>query len=193
MKNHLPLAELQTKLLGLIKNSYVPEPDDENYFHQVAGSENLQLIKEITRWWRQNHLERYCFFTARFLKATGQMETTTASYYQSNNHSSFIEEIGPHFLKWLIGHTIGLTSVIARFELGMMAINKDEIYEDDITWPCDPLPVIQALIQGNLSGESILSGRYRMTISDKIIGSFEVEEITSTESIVPVKCRDIHR
>jgi hypothetical protein len=176
MKNLLPLAELQQKLLGLIKNSYVPSPEDDQYFHQVAQSPNLQLIKEIALWWRQNHLERYCFFTSRFLKATGQMEITTAGYYQANNHSSFIEEIGPHFLQWLVGHTIGLTHVIARFELGMMAINQEEVYEDEIIWPCDPLPVIHALIQGNLSAESIQSGHYRMTISDKIIGAFDVEE-----------------
>ncbi|MCF2445202.1 hypothetical protein L0657_14635 [Dyadobacter sp. CY345] len=191
MKNHLPLADLQKKILGLVKDNYLPEYGDENYFHSVAKSSNLQLVRAIALWWRQNHLERYCFFTSRFLKATGQMETTTARYFQANNHSSFIEEIGPHFLSWLSKNTIGLTSIIARFELGMIAINRNEAYEDEIVWPCDPFPIIYGLVQNDLSNESIQSGSFSMTLSDKIIGSFEVEEITSislsANSTLPLK------
>ena len=106
------------------------------------------------------------------------METTTARYFQASNHSSFIEEIGPDFLYWLSKNTIGLTSIIARFELGMIAINRNEVYEDEIFWPCDPFPIIYGLVQNDLSNESIQSGEFCMTLSDKIIGSFEVEEIT---------------
>ena len=183
MKNHLPLAKLQKKLLGLIKNFYAPSAKDEAYFHQVAQSPNLQLVKDIALWWRQNHLERYCFFTSRFLKSTGQMEAVTAQYYHYNNHSSFIEEIGPQFLKWLQKNSKGLTSAIARFEAGMIAVNKGEIYEDEIMWPCDPLPVIHALINGNLCNESIQEGKFRMILSDKITSTFEVEEMEITDSL----------
>lgn len=174
MKNPLSLAELQTKLLGLIKNSYQPTQSDDPYLHEVAISPNLKLIREIALWWRQNHVMRYCFFTAGFLKATNQMEAATARYFQSNNHSSFIEEIGPHFLKWLITQETGILSVIARFELGMMAVTNGECYQDTIMWPCDPFLVMHGLIQGDLPQQLTGDTFHQMIISDKITGGFEV-------------------
>jgi len=124
---------------------------------------------------RQYLLKKHCFFTYRFLKATGQLENTLINYCEANSHFSFLEEASYQFLTWLSKNTIGLTSVIARFELGLTIINKDEIYEDKIVWPCDPLPLIYGLIQGNLSKESIRSGEFSMVLSDKIVGGFDVE------------------
>lgn len=122
--------------------------------------------------------DSYCFFTTRFLRKTGQLRTITNRYLTDNHLTSFIQKKSPHFLKWVTKNTIGLTSVIARFELGLLLIHQDEVYEDEIFWPCDPLPVIFGLVQNDLTNESIRSGKFCMTLSDKIIGSFEVEEIT---------------
>ena len=122
--------------------------------------------------------DTFCFFTSRFLRKTGQLNTITNSYLFANDLSSLIQKKRTHFLRWVSKNTIGLPSVIARFELGLLAINNDETYEDIIIWPCDPIPVIYGLVQNDLSDDSIRSGVFSMILSDKIIGSFEIEEIT---------------
>lgn len=177
MKNHLPLKELQHKLLGLIKGSYRPDAEDDIYFKKVYESENLELIKVIILWWRQNHIERYCFFTSHMLIEMNQLQTYTARYFQTNNHSSFIEEIAVDFLLWIMQNGKGLVKLVARFEYGMIQIQKGNQYPDQFTWPCDPLMVIDGLIHGDFSLNLLDSGEYQMRISDKFKARFEVEQL----------------
>lgn len=181
MRNHLPHFEIQKKLLGLTDQSHGATNKNQNDFPQLL---NLRFVKKITRFRHQDYLEKYCFFTSRFLKSIGQMEVVSARYFQSNNHCNSAEEIRPQFLAWLLKNTKGLTSVIARFETGMTAVHLGQAYDDEFIWPCDPLPVIHGLVAGNLSDESIQPGKYRMILSDKILSIFEVEKI---DSIVSVK------
>ena len=145
MKNRLSLVILFQNLVRLVKNDYSVSSKNNNYY-QISESKNLDLISKMTLNRHKNQLDKYCFFTSRFLKSLGQAETE-------------------------------LISIIARFEAGLAAINDGQTYEDEFIWPCDPLPVIHALVAGNLSNESIQPGKYRMILSDQIMSTFDVEKV----------------
>jgi hypothetical protein len=168
------LATLQRQLLGLIKSSHVPAPEDHPYIHEVAGSDRLALVQEVIAWWRQVGLGRYCVLTSTLLRRRGRFEETVRWFVLSHPLSPFIEELAPAFLEALGTHDDPLVAAVARFEGALHRVKRGDRTRHTVDWQADPDEVLHALLNGLPLDEETWRGGYRTVVSHELPGQYEV-------------------
>jgi hypothetical protein len=168
------LAEHQRKLLGMIKGTYSPASQDEPYLHQVAGSSQLALVREIATWWRIFDIERYCVLTSRYLKMRGIYEDTVDTFVRNHAISPFINELGEAFLVDMGQSEDSALSALARFELRLVQVKRGDAGEYQIEWDLDPVAVLNHVIKGDPMDLEQAQGRYHTVVSASLPGLFAV-------------------
>src|SRR5215208_7305791 len=168
----MDLASHQRKLLGLIKCTYKGSNDEDSYIREVAQSTNLELIWEISAWWRALNIERYCFLTTSLLKSWGEFDTIVQEFAKNGGTSRFIESLGTQFLEAMGRHENHLLSSVAQFELALIRVKSDDTSEHRVDWQHDPTIVLGKLLRGDPIGGALGNGHYRTIISSEEPGLF---------------------
>ena len=139
------LAEQQQALLALIKNKPLNGCQDE-WVTRISHSPELEMMREIARWWRRYQVSAQCRFTARLLKRSGLFEDAVNRYFEQTATSPFIEELARGFLSSFAGHTVGLAQSVALTELAMLNVASGE--KAFVHWDRNPDSVFSALEKG---------------------------------------------
>jgi hypothetical protein len=171
----MDLAEHQRKLLSMIKGSYRPSVEDEPYLQAVAGSDQLELVREIATWWRIFDLERYCALTSRLLKQRGEYESTVDRFVKTHAISPFINEVSEAFLEDLGASDDRLLGEVAQFELALTRAKRGDQTTYTIEWEHDPATVLTCLVKGIAIEADEAPGHYWVTVNASLPGMFSIK------------------
>lgn len=178
----MELGTLQRNLKNLLKgnDTLVPRGTDV-YLDQVANAPGLEILREIALWWRTFQIEQFCIFTAAYLRLQGCFDGHVQLFYADTNVSSFIEEAGLSFLRFMACDKDPTIAALANFEYALIQAKKGDQKETTVVWPCNPLALLQDILnQQNLPAEQGYR-RYLTHISPKIPHLFEVVVVDSNE------------
>ena len=166
----MDLASHQRRLLELIKATGGVQQRDEPYFAEVARSRNLELVREISLWWRAVGIETACPFTSALLKTRGLFDALIRECSRAEGSSPFIAEQAAAFLERSVAHEDPLLRSVARFELALIRIGAGSRQEYVVEWQHDPLRVLDALLRGE-PGEA---GLWRTVVARHLPHGFRV-------------------
>jgi hypothetical protein len=159
------LAEHQRKLFSMIKDNYIPQPEDEAYFQALVNSNYLERVREIVTWWRIFDLERYCVLTVRLLKQLGEYESRVDRFVKTHTLSPFVNELCEAFLQDLGSNSDDhLLSEVALFELALARVKHGDLSTYTIEWEHNPADVLTCLVKDIPIEVGVAPGRYRVTV-----------------------------
>lgn len=121
-------------------------PEDATYLRELVGTSRLAVVREIVHFWRALGLESFCVLTSELLKRTGRFDAVLDRFVTSEKFSPFIEEAGMQFLRFVASDDDELVSVLATTEMALHATRTDLDKELTVGWPCDPEPILAALL-----------------------------------------------
>lgn len=170
----MDLARHQRKILRLIKSTYDGSDDDDPYIRSLAGSKNLELVREISTWWRMVGIQQSCTLTPRLLKELGTFEPTVQEFVRDWKISPFVEHLADAFLEAMGRHRDPLVASVARFELALIRVKKGDSSEYLIDWERDPRPVLASLLGNGSLDKDGEPARYRTVVSREIPELFRV-------------------
>lgn len=142
------LAHHQRILLGLIRGTGAPAAHDDDYFHQVAASADLQEARGNIFLWRVYVLERTCVLTVALLRQRGELDTALERFIQTHNVSPFREYQPLAFLESLAVDADPLVVSVSQFELALIKVRSGDDGNYAIRWTVDPHGVLHCLAQG---------------------------------------------
>jgi hypothetical protein len=152
-----------------------PGVDDPPYVQALAGSSSLAVVRETVCFWRAHSLERTCILTATWLKGLGRFETEIERFVATEIFSPYADEAKLQFLRFLVTDNDPLVSALAKFEIALEEIRSDSCETMILEWPCDPKPILSAILHDSDIPEPVTSRRYRVTISNAIPDGFVCE------------------
>lgn len=150
----------------------------EDYFQSLKTSLDLEIIRDISSWWRCVQFEKYCVLTCRYLNQTGRLESLVRSFYQNENISPYIETASHSFLAFLVAHTDDedLRS-LADFEDKLIKVRKGDKERYIIYWKTEPYGFIGDLLENKKPDSKTGNDFYRTVIDCSFPDFFEVEEV----------------
>jgi hypothetical protein len=168
----LPLTDLQRGLRDLIKGR--PTTAGHEYLRRVAASPALDIVREITTWWRALGLERFAPLTSALLRHEGRFDEIAYQLTVSADVSPFHDQLTASFLDTAAADADELVAAVARFERALHAIaHGGRPGTTTIEWPQDPYLVLDALLHGSAvprgGGET-----YRVDVAPSAEGAFTV-------------------
>lgn len=176
----MDLAAHQRQLLGLIKSTYHATDDDDPYIRTVAGSEHLDLVREIADWWRIYNLEQYCVLTATLLKRRGLFEETVHAFAAKPGISPYVERLAQRFLEETGQHRDSLIASVARFELALIRVKKGDTGQYLVDWQYAPHLILRSLMNGEPCDEINAQGIYQTVVSRDLSGLFQIVKIAES-------------
>lgn len=171
----MELSGHQRILLGLMRENYEVRPEDELYFHRVAGSPDLQEARGNVLLWRVYVLERTCVLTVALLRQRGLLETSLQAFIRSHNVSPFREYQPLAFLTFLAGDPDPLLVSVSQFELALMKVREGDSASYEVAWQNDPHEVLHCLAQGLPLRAPQGGGSYRTRIGRHLPQLFAIE------------------
>jgi hypothetical protein len=138
------LEKHQRGVLALIKERPPDFPPDD-WLRRIAGSRELEMLREIALWWRGFQVSSQCRFTSRLLKQLRIFETEIAAFYGSRATAPFIDQLAREFLGNLVDHPDPLVRSLAATELAMFELRRPEPVSKEIVWDRNPEQVFAAL------------------------------------------------
>jgi uncharacterized protein (UPF0276 family) len=159
----LPLSEHQRAMRDLLRGTAVA---DDPYVREAAKSTGLQVLRDTVRGWRRYRLDRQCRLTAAMLKRRGGYDEAL-----ERANSPYIEAAANAFLDAAESCGDPLLASVAAFERAML---RDEAAETSVDWPCDPYPILGALLGGTELPE-VAFVPHRTIVSNECYGYFRVE------------------
>jgi uncharacterized protein (UPF0276 family) len=162
----LPLHEHQRAMRDLIRgHATAPDP----YIALAADSVAVAVTRDTIRGWRKFRLDRNCRLTTAVLHKRGAYDPVFAAM-DDVPLSPFIEDLSDTFLGAAMASADPLVTTIAAFERAILCDRDDET---TIDWPCDPYPILGALLQGEDLPE-VTPAPHRTIVSRTIPGLFRV-------------------
>jgi hypothetical protein len=152
-----------------------PESDDPQYVQAIARSSNLAVVRDIVCFWRAYSIERSCILTATWLKGLGRFETEIERFITTEIFSPNGDNSKLQFLHYMETDDDPLVSALAKFEIALDEIRFDSCQMRILEWPCEPKPILSAILNGSDILESEISKRYRVTISSALPDGFVCE------------------
>jgi hypothetical protein len=177
--NHL--ANHQRILLGLIRDTYVPRPGDDAYFHHVAASPDLQEARGNIFLWRVYVLERTCVLTVELLRQRGELDATLRSFMKTCNLSPFREYQPLAFLEALADHGDALLRSVSQFELALIKVRAGDPGTYRVEWTVDPHGVLHCLAQRLPFFACVDGCRYLTTVAGKLPHGFTVDVVQAVD------------
>lgn len=173
------LAVLQGGLRDLVKGRpLAPGPAADAYLAQVSGSDRLVLVQEIAQTWRLVTLRSCCPLTMALLDRLGLTREEVARFTSEPGLPEHRRTAGRTFLEQVAGSSHPLVAALAGFELAVQTAATAGQDEPPVVqrWPCDPLPVLRALVAGEELGEQA-PAPHRVEIGARIPGGFRVSAL----------------
>ena len=170
----MDLADHQRKLLGLLRSSYEPRPDDDPYIGGVAQSRDLDEARGNILLWRVYVLERTAPLTFGLLRQRGLLGGALELFIRRRNISPFRETQAPAFLEMLGKHTDDLVASVARFELALSRVRRGDPGSYIVRWNVDPHAVLYGLAKGLPLESDMERGPYETFISREIPCLFQI-------------------
>lgn len=135
----LTLREHQRAMRDLIRRDLVAE---DPYVVAAAKCVGLEVTRDTIRNWHRFRLDRNCRLTSAILRQRG-MYAHAFAVVEKHAGSPFIEQLANDFFDAAIALGDPLITSVASLE---RALNGSD--ETIVEWPCDPYPVLAALLQG---------------------------------------------
>ena len=159
----MELADHQRAMRDLLRGTAVA---DDPYVRAAAASTGIEVLRDIVRTWRRYRLDRQCRLTTAMLKRRG-------GYDEALEHASspYIEAAAGEFLDAAASCADPLVVSVAAFERAML---RNEAAETSVDWPCDPYPILGALLAGTELPE-VAFAPHRTLVSNEYYGYFRVE------------------
>lgn len=143
------LVDLQLGLRDLIKQRRSLTKCDHPYLYQVAASPRLLLVREIAEWWRKTTLTATTPLTVALLECRGTLQEEVSRFTGAPGLDPNPRTAARAFLSRQVHHVDPLIAAVAQFEAALQAVRLDGSPDPFcIDWPCDPLPVLDALLHG---------------------------------------------
>src|ERR1044072_8823464 len=150
------LANHQRILLGLIRSNYQVRANDDDYFHRVSQSKDLEEARGNIFLWRVYVLERACILTFTLLKQRNLLTQELEKFISRHNISPFRETQPPDFLEALSFHDDPLIASVAQFELALLKVKQGDPGSYTVSWFVEPHTVLNNLAKNVLVDEEIL-------------------------------------
>lgn len=168
--------DFQHNVLQLMKGKEVDASTEDAYFEYLKSSIDLEIMKDISAWWRCVTIEKYCVLTSRLLSMTGDFEKQIRAFYQHESISPFVEIASHQFLHYIMHQSTNpLWVSVADFEDKLIKVRKGDELEYSIQWNYEPYSVIGKLVQNQAFSETQLSkGLFETRISNDIEDYFNV-------------------
>jgi hypothetical protein len=182
----IKLADLQLGLRDLIKQRRSLTCYDHSYLHQVAASPQLALLREIAEWWRKTTLDATVPLTMALLNSRGISDAEVSQFTAAPGLDPNPRNAARAFLARQTQQKDSLVAAVAQFEAALHAVRIDGSQDRfRIEWPCDPLPVLNAL----LYNREIVSQPPEcvMEVSADIPGTWQV--VINNENIQLARCQ----
>ena len=160
----LPLAEHQRAMRDLLRGDAVA---DDPYIAAAAASTGLQVLRDTVRGWRRFRIDRHCRLTAAMLKRKGHYDEVLSEVPAL----PYIEAAAEAFFDAASACGDPLVVSVAAFERAML---RDEARETSVDWPCDPYPILGALL-GGTELPDVAAAPHRTIVSNDLYGRFRVE------------------
>jgi hypothetical protein len=173
----MDLASHQRILLGLIRSNYEVGRDDDDYFHLVARSPDLEEARGNIFLWRVYVLERTCVLTVALLRQRELLEPALQAFVRTRNVSPFREYQPLLFLESLAGHPDPLVVSVSQFELALMKVREGDANEYVVPWQVDPRGVLHRLAQDLPLSPCEPAGAFVTRMSNKLPKQFEIEAL----------------
>jgi hypothetical protein len=170
----MDLAELQRKLLGLIRTTYQATTEDEPYIQTVAQSKHLEVMYEIVVFWRSLGIERYCVLTASLLKKRGLFDENIETLIKTQAISPFVEKLGRIFVDMMSQSEDDLIASVAQFESAFIKIKHGDPNQYVVDWHYEPYAVLTSLIRDLPLEQYLTKGSYQTLVSAELPNGFEV-------------------
>ncbi|WP_038025865.1 hypothetical protein [Synechococcus sp. PCC 7336] len=166
-----------------------PLPDDPPYVRGLASSARLAVVREVVYFWRSYGIEKFCILTARWLKRLKRFEADIQRYVAAERLSPFVEEAGLQFLHYVAGDSDAVVAALARFELALHETRLDLHEERIVEWPCDPQPILSAILDETEITMPLVSRRHRVRVSRSLPGGFMSELIDNAPDRFEGNCQ----
>lgn len=159
-----------------MKGKELNEASKDAYFDYLSSSIDLEIMKDISAWWRCVTIEKYCVLTSRLLSMTGDFEKQIRAFYQQESISPFVEKASNQFLDYIMHQSTNpLWISVADFEDKLIRVRKGDELEYSIQWNYEPYSVVEKLLQNMPFNESQLTkGLFETRISNSIEDYFNV-------------------
>lgn len=154
-----------------------PLPDDPSYTQELVGSSRLEVVQDVIYFWRAYGLENFCFLTATWLKRLGRFEADIKNFVTTGGFSPFVEESGIQFLHYMANDRDPIVAALANLELALHETRLDLSEERIVEWPCEPEPILSAILDKSESIKPLDHRRYRVRVSRSFPGSLISELI----------------
>jgi hypothetical protein len=158
------LAEHQRALLDLMRGR-APAPSEDPYLAGVAGSRELDFLREVSLFWCAVGIRSTCTWTARWLDRHGAFAEAIAAFHAGENVSPYIETAGRQFLERFLVHADAPTATLAALELALLRVQAGEPGVFRVDWDRNPNAVIRALRTGDALPDAEPGRVYRLEIS----------------------------
>ena len=170
------LANHQRILLGLIRSNYQVQASDDDYFHKVSQSRDLEEARGNILLWRVYVLERACILTFTLLKQRNLLKQELDAFIRQHNISPFRETQPPDFLEALSSHDDHLIASVAQFELALWKVKQGDPGSYTINWFVEPHTILHNLAKNIPIDEEIVpKGDYRIHISRDLPLLFQID------------------
>ncbi len=170
------LAQHQQELSKLVKRGAAGFHSDDPYVQAIATSPQLDMLREVTLWWREYDVERTCVLTASLLSRRGLLQDMVKHYVAQPGYSPFISEMTTSFLGLMGEHPDRVISAMAKFELAVIAAKRGEPGERVIDWTCDP----RSVLNGTVSETPETVPRFRTIVSRDLPGFVQLSSLDDT-------------
>jgi hypothetical protein len=138
------LAAVQRGLSELIRTGATAS--DDPYVRGLAGSDRVELLREIVLWWRTFGVQRACPLTSRLLLRRGRLELAVDDFVAGNSISPYIEDLAQAFVDVHREDDDPLVAAVASFEAAVIRVKRGDIRRHVIEWPDEPYGVLAALL-----------------------------------------------
>lgn len=170
------LASHQRILLGLIRSNYQVRAGDDDYFHKVSQSRDLEEARGNIFLWRVYVLERACILTFTLLKQRNLLKHELDAFITQHNISPFRETQPPDFLAALSSHNDPLIASVAQFELALWKVKQGDPGSYTVNWSIEPHTVLHNLAKNlPLDEETLAKGNYQIQISNDLPFLFQID------------------
>jgi uncharacterized protein (UPF0276 family) len=166
----LSLSELQRAMRDLIRGQVT---SDDPYIAAAAQSMGLEVTRDTIRGWMRFRLDRNCRLTAALLRRRGTYDDALAAI---DCNSPFIEDLSNALLDVASARGDAVVTSVAAFERALLSESAEET---TVEWPCDPYPILGAILQGDEIPELPFEP-HQTIVSRQIAGLFRVVPVSES-------------
>ena len=167
----MTLAFVQRGLREVIRTGATTT--DDEYLRSVAGSDQVELLREIVLWWRTFGVQRGCPLTSRLLNRQARLEEVVSRFVRDNSISPYVEDLAASFVTAVQADEDPLVAAVASFEAALIRAKRGDRGRYVVEWPLEPYAVLAALLSDGPLPAS--TGDHSWTVvSAELPRSFEV-------------------